>query len=1305
MALRTVFIDSSLSYYNEIAAQYDPAAFTVVRIDDPAHGYAQIQAALDAGATSINVVSASSSVPGLFTSRVVFIDPGVAGCAQLVAAVPADATIVLLDATRDGLLQIRDFLAANTGVVGAIDIVTGLASVDLVSHGATGTVILGSAVLSNDTVAGYAAVLKEIGSHLSDSADILIYGCDVAAGSDGVALIEALATATGADVAASTDPTGAASLGGDWVLEASTGVIEAQVIGDTAYAGLLNVTAATLTTTLSTTDATPTIGGNYTSNNGAAKLYVWLDGTNVATVELSASQTNAPWSYTFPNNLATGNHTLVITANPGNIVQEVLVSTRTLTILAPDVPAPTGLDLAAADDTGSSSVDNLTNKTSGLTITGNGVNGNTVTLFDDANNNGVRDSNEGSLGTASVSGGSFTVDIALAEGVHHVRAIQADGANNLSSPSGSLSITIDTTAPGALQSLGELDLAAGDDSGTSNSDNNTSQTSGLTVSGTGESGASVALFDDADDDGVIDGGELLTTTTVVDGSFSVDIALAEGLHHIRAKQTDPAGNQSVATTALNLTVDTSAPAAGTLSFTGLTDTGSDDTVDITQDNAFNLSLAGQESAANVVYQVSFNNGDWASTTAAQSALADGNYRFRAVVTDAAGNDATSNVLEVVIDNTDPAPGTLSFAGLDDTGSDDPVDITQDNSFNLSLAGQESAANVVYQVSFNNGDWASTTAAQSALADGNYRFRAVVTDAAGNDATSNVLEVVIDNTDPAPGVLSFTDLTDTGSDDTVDITQDNSFNLSLAGQESAANVVYQVSFNNGDWTSTTAAQSALADGNYRFRAVVTDAAGNDDTSNVLEVVIDKTAPAPGTLSFTDLTDTGSNDPIDITQDNAFSLALAGQESTASSAYQVSFNNGDWTSTTAAQSALADGNYRYRALVTDAAGNAATSNVLEVVIDKTAPAPGALSFTGLDDTGSDDPVDVTQDNSFNLSLAGQESTANVVYQVSFNNGDWTSTTAAQSALADGNYRYRAVVTDAAGNAATSNVLEVVIDKTAPAPGTLSFTGLDDTGSDDPIDITQDNAFSLALAGQESTASSAYQVSFNNGDWTSTTAAQSALADGNYRYRAVVTDAAGNDATSNVLEVVIDNTDPVPGNLSFQSLTDTGSDDTVDITQDNAFNLALDGQESTASVAYQVSFNNGDWASTAAAQSALADGNYRFRAVVTDAAGNDATSNVLEVVIDNTDPVPGNLSFQSLTDTGSDDTVDITQDNAFNLALDGQESTASVAYQVSFNNGDWASTAAAQSALADGNYRFRAVVTDAAGNDATSNVLEVV
>jgi len=62
---------------------------------------------------------------------------------------------------------------------------------------------------------------------LTDSGDILLYGCDVAQGEIGQAFIEQLAQLTGADVAASTDLTGAAALGGDWVLEAQAGVVEA----------------------------------------------------------------------------------------------------------------------------------------------------------------------------------------------------------------------------------------------------------------------------------------------------------------------------------------------------------------------------------------------------------------------------------------------------------------------------------------------------------------------------------------------------------------------------------------------------------------------------------------------------------------------------------------------------------------------------------------------------------------------------------------------------------------------------------------------------------------------------------------------------------------------------------------------------------------------------------------------------------------------------------------------------------------------------------------------------------------------
>src|SRR5205823_5288557 len=162
----------------------------------------------------------------------------------------------------------------------------------------------------------------------------------------------------------------------------------------------------------------------------------------------------------------------------------------------------------------------------------------------------------------------------------------------------------------------------------------------------------------------------------------------------------------------------------------------------------------------------------------------------------------------------------------------------------------------------------------------------------------------------------------------------------------------------------------------------------------------------------------------------------------------------------------------------------------------------------------------------------------------------------------------------------------------------------------------------------------------------------------------------STSNVIEVVVDNTAPVAGTLSFAAgtLTDTGSSQSPAITQDGTFDLSLSGDRETngVSVAYQVSTDGITWSPTTVSQTTLADGDYRFRAVVTDPAGNSSTSNVIEVVVDNTAPVAGTLSFAAgtLTDTGSSQSPAITQDGTFDLSLSGDTDTngVSVAYQVS-------------------------------------------
>ena len=178
-------------------------------------------------------------------------------------------------------------------------------------------------------------------------------------------------------------------------------------------------------------------------------------------------------------------------------------------------------------------------------------------------------------------------------------------------------------------------------------DNGSSNDTTLTIAGTAESGSTVTIYD-------TDGITVLGTGVATGGLFTITTsALSLVTHTLTAKATDAAGNQGAASTAFHVTIDTTAPGAGTLSFSGLTDTGSIDTPPVTTDNTFNLSLTGND-AGTVVYEVSTNGGStWTSTTNTQTSLADGDYQFHAVVTDVAGNSSTTAAIEVKIDTTPP----------------------------------------------------------------------------------------------------------------------------------------------------------------------------------------------------------------------------------------------------------------------------------------------------------------------------------------------------------------------------------------------------------------------------------------------------------------------------------------------------------------------------------------------------------------------------------------------------------------------------------------------------------------------------
>ena len=163
--------------------------------------------------------------------QIAFVDTRLADWQLLVAGLDPGVEVFLLDPLRDGMLQIAEALEGRSGVN----------AIHILSHGAEGGLVLGSTALSEDNLGDYASALATIGQALTETGDILLYGCDIGSGDSGQSFITALARYTSADIAASTDATGSNGLGGDWVLEAATGSIEVQPLSgeQTAFDGLL----------------------------------------------------------------------------------------------------------------------------------------------------------------------------------------------------------------------------------------------------------------------------------------------------------------------------------------------------------------------------------------------------------------------------------------------------------------------------------------------------------------------------------------------------------------------------------------------------------------------------------------------------------------------------------------------------------------------------------------------------------------------------------------------------------------------------------------------------------------------------------------------------------------------------------------------------------------------------------------------------------------------------------------------------------------------------------------------------------
>jgi hypothetical protein len=244
-----------------------------------------------APSSAVSSASPGSVVASSLRHELVFIDGATPDIQALVDALLAsnDGTrhfeLVVLDTQADGITQISNTLAGRQGLDG----------VHLIGHGSAGAMQLASATLDNARMARDAQAIAGWGRALAADADLLLYGCDFAGNASGQEALATLATLTGADAAASVNPTGTSARGGDWTLEAQHGVIDTGNLIGAATVQSLQGWQHTLASFTVNSTADTGVGTlrqaliDANANAGTDSIVFNIGGVGVHTITLSSS--------------------------------------------------------------------------------------------------------------------------------------------------------------------------------------------------------------------------------------------------------------------------------------------------------------------------------------------------------------------------------------------------------------------------------------------------------------------------------------------------------------------------------------------------------------------------------------------------------------------------------------------------------------------------------------------------------------------------------------------------------------------------------------------------------------------------------------------------------------------------------------------------------------------------------------------------------------------------------------------------------------------------------------------------------
>jgi len=709
-----------------------------------------------------------------------------------------------------------------------------------------------------------------------------------------------------------------------------------------------------------------------------------VDGSVVDTVTLGGS---IPSSLTFSSIVLTeGAHSITAVAyRPSNSATSPNSSSLVVTVDRTGGATTSAPDLLTADDTGSSSTDNITSIPQprlNVSLSGTAAAGDQVKILDGATVLGTA-----TVSTADVAAGSITVALttSLAEGVNSLTARLDDRAGNVGTSSSALSVTLVT----ALPSAPTPSLASASDSGTTG-DRVTNDTT-PTISGTGTNGQVITLYS---------AGVAIGTATVSGGAWSITpgAALAAGQRSLTVTATDTAGNVSNSSAPLIVTIDATAPALPVVSGIAV-DSGTSSSDGITNDS--DISISGTAEAGSTI-TVTWSGGTRTTTADATGAwsiastgtLTDGSYSFSTVATDAAGNVSSAAATNMTIDTVAPvAPAVTSPAA------------TRTNPPAISGTGVTGSTVTIYDgptllgtTTVSGGTWTFTPG--SALSEGTHAISATQSDAAGNISSASAsLNVTIDTTAPAvPAVEAQTTNTLTP---TITGTGVAGSTITLYRSGVLLNPSTSVTVNSqGVWTY---AATFGATGVQLVAASAADALGNtSNTSADASIVIDQTAPAAPVISGSPISSNSATPTVTGTAEaNAtvklYVAALLIGETTANGA-------GAWSVVT---STLSTGSYVITAKATDAAANTSASSAAASLIVDTTP-PAAPTMNAITTYSLTQALAGTAEAGATVKV--YDGTTLVGTTVADSSGNWSLTT---SNLGAGAHSLTAIATDPAGN----------------------------------------------------------------------------------------------------------------------------------------------------------------------------------------------------------------------------------------------------------------------------------------------------